>query len=78
MSFLSAIIISNLRQSGDPKMLELANHLERDQVQEWLKQEDEFLKRRPLADKLIDGDDLTGFYPRVIHNLTRLGIISRR
>lgn len=56
MSAFRTLIIANLRNSGDQKMIQLADKLEEDSVQDFLNKEDRLLECRPLHQKLAEGD----------------------
>ena len=73
MSTFSALIIANLRNSGNQKMIQLADKLEEDSVQDLLNEQDRLLECRPLHQKLAEGDGAEALPRKTVRRLKEWG-----
>ncbi len=73
MSIFSALIIANLRNSGNQEMIQLADKLEEDSVQGSLNEQDRLLERRPLHQKLAEGDGAEVLPRKTVRRLKEWG-----
>ncbi len=76
MTLFLALNIAMLEQSG-VLTTEQRLELEKIEVEYYLEMEQKYLDARPIHEKLVDGDDLSAFSPRVIHSLERWSILPR-